>query len=70
MKKPPPGGGGRKENAMKGVQDLVTIANYMEALEGAGQKLKEIILDRAAQDKSLSVWDLKTLVKAAYPEDT
>lgn len=55
---------------MKGVQDLVTIADYMEALEGAGPKLKEIILDRAAQDKSLSVWDLKTLVKAAYPEDT
>ena len=54
---------------MKGVQNPIVMNNYREALEGAGPKLKEIILDRAAQDKGLSVWDLKELVKAAYPEE-
>lgn len=54
---------------MKGVQNPIVMDNYLEALEGAGPKLKEIILDRAAQDKDISVWDLKELVKAAYPEE-
>lgn len=46
-----------------------SVHDYKLALEGAGPKLKELILDRAAQDKNISVWDLEELVKAAYPEE-
>lgn len=45
------------------------LCNYRMALEGAGPKLKELILDRAAHDDNISVWDLKMLVQCAYPED-
>ena len=42
---------------------------YLDALENAGPKLKEIILDRAAHDPDIELWDLKALVKKAYPEE-
>ena len=45
------------------------IDQYKKALEGSGPKLKEIILDRAAHDRDISVWVLRELVKAAYPEE-
>lgn len=41
---------------------------YREALEGAGPKLKELILDRAAQDKDLSWQEIRELARQAYPE--
>lgn len=46
-----------------------SVHDYKLALEGAGPKFKELILDRAAHDDNISVWDLKELVKAAYPEE-
>lgn len=44
------------------------IEEYRQALDGAGPKLKEIILDRAAHDGGIGVLDLKELVAVAYPE--
>ena len=45
-----------------------TYDDYKSALNGAGPKLKEMILDRAAQDKDISFMELKWLVDFAYPE--
>lgn len=42
---------------------------YLEALAGAGPKLKEIILDRAARDGRVSLEELCRLVRSAYPEE-
>jgi len=47
----------------------MAISHYQEALEGAGPKLVELILDRAAHDPEIDLWDLRQLVKAAYPEE-
>lgn len=44
------------------------IKDYEDALEGAGPKLKELILERAAQDHSIDFMELKRLVGRAYPE--
>lgn len=44
------------------------FVQYREALDGAGPKLKEIILDRAARDDRIGVLELKALVNFAYPE--
>lgn len=46
-----------------------TFEDYWCALEGAGPKLKEIILERATQDDGIELPDLKRLVDKAYPED-
>ena len=43
--------------------------SYLFALEGAGPKLKEIILDRAARDGRVSLEELCRLVRSAYPEE-
>lgn len=45
-----------------------TIEDYRAALSGAGPKLKELILDRAAQDRAISLFDLRELVRCAYPD--
>lgn len=45
-----------------------SVHDYKLVLEGAGPKLKELILACAFRDKNISVWDLEELVKAAYPE--
>lgn len=45
-----------------------TFNDYREALEGAGPKLKELILDRAAQDHGIGFLELKKLADLAYPE--
>lgn len=45
------------------------VETYKRYLEGAGPKLKEIILDRAAQDTSISLEELSDLVRYAYPEE-
>lgn len=41
---------------------------YREALVNAGPKLKELILDRAAHDRAIGLFDLRELVRVAYPE--
>ena len=45
-----------------------TFEQYREALDGAGPKLKEIILERATQDDGIELPELKALVDLAYPE--
>ena len=47
---------------------LFTFDEYKQALDGAGPKLKELILDRAAQDSDIDLLQLRALVAAAYPE--
>lgn len=42
---------------------------YCEILEGAGWKLKEIVLDRAANDEGIDLRQLKALIEIAYPEE-
>lgn len=44
-----------------------TIQDYMEALEGAGPKMKEMLLARAEQE-GFDAWDFKRIVDAAYPD--
>lgn len=41
---------------------------YRDALEGAGPKLKELILDRAAHDPKIDFPGLKALVEMAYQD--
>lgn len=43
--------------------------DYWKALDGAGPKLIEIILERAAHDLDLGILELKKLVDKAYPEN-
>lgn len=45
-----------------------TYRDYMNALDGAGIKLKEIVLDKAAHDESISLEELVRLVAYAYPD--
>ena len=40
---------------------------YWDALEEAGPKMKELVLDRAAHDE-ISLFELRQLVSRAYPE--
>lgn len=44
------------------------LEDYRQALDGAGPRLKEVILDRAAHDDSIQLPELKELVVLAYPE--
>lgn len=46
-----------------------TLAEYQEALQGAGPKLKELILERAAHEDWLDLMELRELAKLAYPDD-
>ena len=46
-----------------------SFEDYRKALEGAGPKLKELVLDRAAHDPGIHLMELKELVSSAYPED-
>lgn len=41
--------------------------DYRKVLEGAGPKLKELVLDRAAHDPEIDLTQLKDLVDIAYP---
>ena len=44
------------------------LKNYEDALKGAGPKLKELILDRAAHDRAVDLFELRALIQAAYPD--
>lgn len=46
-----------------------SFEEYRDALEGAGPKLKELILDRAAHDPKIDFSELRALVSFAYPEE-
>ncbi len=41
---------------------------YWDALEEAGPKMKELVLDRAANNSEISLSELQQLVRRAYPE--
>ena len=45
-----------------------TFDDYWCALDGAGPKLKEIILERASHDANIEFPELKRLADRAYPE--
>lgn len=47
---------------------MFTFEDYMDALKGAGPKLKEMILERAEWEGNLDFWEFKRLVDFAYPE--
>lgn len=44
-----------------------TYEEYLNTLDDAGPKLTELILDRAAQDPNIDLFELKKLVEFAYP---
>jgi len=44
-----------------------TYQDYMNALDGVGPKLKEIVLERATKDGNINFQQLKALVDYAYP---
>lgn len=46
-----------------------TYYKYVTLLADAGPRLKELILSRAAQEKDLSLEDLVSLCRVAYPEE-
>lgn len=46
----------------------MTLRTMRMLWRGAGPKLKELILERAAQDHSIDFVELKRLVDRAYPE--
>lgn len=41
---------------------------YWDALEEAVPKMKELVMDRAANDSEISLFELRKLVSRAYPE--
>ena len=45
-----------------------TFDDYCKSLEGAGPKLKELVLDRAAHDRNIDFMQLSELVAFSYPE--
>lgn len=46
-----------------------TFEDYREALDGAGPKLKELILERASHDtETITFPEFIRLVQIAYPE--
>lgn len=53
-----------------GEEDMkYSFEDYRQALEGAGPKFKELVLDRAAKDiNNIGFLELKQLVDFAYPE--
>lgn len=56
--------GGGPANMKTGLK----FEDYQEALDGAGPKLKEVILERAAHDENLGIRELKRLAELAYPD--
>lgn len=45
-----------------------TLQDYLDALDGAGPKLKEAILDRAWREGGFDFPEFKRLVDKAYPD--
>lgn len=53
---------------MKMITNGYQFEDYQQALDGAGPKLKELILERAAHDHSIDFMELRELVDRSYPE--
>lgn len=51
------------------MEERNTFEEYKRALEGAGPRLKEMILHRAEQEADISFDEFLELCKLAYPED-
>lgn len=47
---------------------MFKFEDYMEALKGAGPKLKEMVLERAEREGAFDFWEFKKLVDFAYPD--
>lgn len=47
---------------------IYTFNDYWDALDRAGPKLKERVLDEAAYDPAISFPDFKKLADKAYPD--
>lgn len=45
-----------------------TVQDYLDALKGAGPRMKEMILDRAEQEIFDNPEDFFRIVDAAYPD--
>ena len=48
--------------------NMFSFEDYMDALKGAGPKLKEMVLERAEREGNLDFWEFKRLVDFAYPD--
>lgn len=46
-----------------------TFEEYLQALEGAGPRLKEMILHRAEQEDDISFEEFVELCNRAYPDE-
>lgn len=44
---------------------MATFYDYMAALDGVGPKMKEYVLDKAAQDENIGVVEMKRLIDQA-----
>lgn len=44
---------------------MATFDDYLAALEGVGPKMKEYVLEKAAQDESIGVVEMKQLIDRA-----
>ncbi len=44
---------------------MASIAEYKQALDNKGERLKELILDRAAHDNDIDIWALVKLAEYA-----
>ena len=47
---------------------MFSFEDYMDALKGAGPKLKEMVLERAEREGNLDLREFKRLVEFAYPD--
>lgn len=47
---------------------MFKFEDYLDALKGAGPKLKEMVLERAEKEGNLDFWEFKQLVDFAYPD--
>lgn len=45
-----------------------TFSEYAQALDGAGRKVKDAILEMASNDPNISPLDLRRLESIAYPD--
>ena len=45
-----------------------TYDDYVQALDGAGRKVKDAILDMASKDPDISPIELRKLERIAYPD--
>ena len=44
---------------------MATFEDYMAALDGVGPMMKEYVLEKAAQDESIGVLEMKMLIDRA-----